>query len=106
MPAERATLAPGTGLAPGLARWSQAEQCRPSCTLMLHALVVGGVELDHVEPAALAVERLEPRRVLVGEPAALEGLGAAADLAEGRQALRGVAAALALHRLHQRRGRW
>ena len=54
------------------------------------------MELDGVEPAALGVEGLEPRRVLVGEPAALEGLGAAADLAEGGQPLGGLAAALAL----------
>jgi hypothetical protein len=35
------------------------------------------VELDHVEPVALAVERLQARRVLVGEPAALEARRAA-----------------------------
>ena len=60
------------------------------------------MELDHIEPAPLAVERPEPRRVFVGEPRALESFSAAANGAERRQALGGMAAALPAHRLDER----
>src|SRR5262245_7603899 len=60
-----------------------------------HALVVGGVEFDHVEPAALGIEGPEPRRVLIGKPAPLEGRGAAAGRPKDFESLHRSAAALA-----------
>ena len=71
-----------------------------------HALVISGMKLDHVEPAALAVEGLQPWRVLVGEPPALEGGGAAAHFTERRQPLDRCAAALAVDGFHGAPGRW
>ena len=51
---------------------------QPLRAARLHAPVVGGMVVNAVEAAALAVVRPEPRRVLVGEPPALECLCAAA----------------------------
>jgi hypothetical protein len=60
------------------------------------------MELDGIEPAPLAVEGLEARRVLVGDPPALESLRAAADGPERREALGGMGGPLAIDRLQQR----
>ena len=79
---------------------------RPSNAAPAHAAahqrVVGRMELDHVEPAPLAVVRAQLRRLLVGEPAALQRLGAAAT-ARSAERSAACAAAFAVHRVNQRR---
>ena len=59
----------------------------PGGEALSEAFVVGRMIFDDVEPPALAIMGLEARRVLVGEPAAIEGLAAAecgAEIVEGR----------------------
>src|SRR3546814_7973477 len=63
----------------------RAVQSRPAAPA--HDLVIGRVELDEVEGKALLVEAAQLRRIVVGEPPQLEGLGAAGGGAEGRQRL-------------------
>ena len=97
---------PARGLVPASARWSQTEQCRPSLHAQRHALVVGGVELDRVAAGGPGVEGLE------AAAGARWRAGRARAPLRCPQARRRpcsrfdrVAAALALDRLHQRRGR-
>ena len=61
-----------------------------------HALVIGRMKLDDVEPPALAVEGFQSWRVLVREPPALEGGRAAARFTECGQPLDRYAAAFAV----------
>src|SRR3546814_5859120 len=77
----------------------RAVQSRPAAPA--HALVIGRVELDEVEGKALLVEAAQLRRIVVGEPPQLEGLGAAGGGAEGRQRLVARCRPLAPHGLLQ-----
>ena len=92
--AARATCAPGRGSRQGSA-------CSAVRDGDVHQLVPGGVELDLVDPVAVAVVGAQDGRVLVRLPAPLERL-AARDLAERAGAVVGPAGALALERLDQR----
>src|SRR5262245_45387210 len=69
----------------------------------LHALVVGRMELDAVEPAAFAVKGSEAGWIVVGKPPPFEGLGAAARGAERAQARHGMHGPFAVDRFHERR---
>ena len=60
--------------------------------------MIGGVEADEIDPAAVAVVGVEFGRVLVGERAALETLGRAEPGAEAAEAVRRPARALAPRR--------
>src|SRR3546814_17207894 len=75
----------------------RAVQSRPAAPA--HDLVIGRVELDEVEGKALLVEAAQLRRIVVGEPPQLEGLGAAGGGAEGRQRLVARCRPLAPHGL-------
>ena len=66
--------------------------------------VVGGVVLDLVDAVPVAVVGAQDGRVLVRVPAPFDGL-AAGDLTERAGAVHNPAGALAVERLHQRRGR-
>ena len=94
-PAARATWAPGCGSRHGSA-------CRPLADVHVHQLVPGGVELDLVDAVAEAVVGAELRRVLVGQPAELDGRGAAGELAHGADPVDREVAALAGDRLDER----
>ena len=48
-----------------------------------HQRVIGGMELDDVDPRAVRIEGLQDRRAGIGDAAELEGLGRAPDLAMG-----------------------
>ena len=64
-----------------------------------HQLVPGGVELDLVDPVAVAIVGAELRRVLVRLPAQLDHVGASGDLAGLGDPLLGPAGALPAHGL-------
>ena len=68
-----------------------------------HQLVPGGMERDLVDPVAEAVVAAQHRRVLVGLLAEPEGRGLAEPGAEPREPGLAPVAALARHRLAQRR---
>ena len=93
--AARTTCAPGCGLAPGqavdLALDRAAQQPVP-----------GRVELDLVDPVAVAVVGAQDRLVALGAPAVLARLDAPGDRAGLAGAVDAPAAALALERLLQR----
>ena len=65
------------------------------------------MKLDDVEPAALAVEGLQARRVFVGKPPAAAKASALPQICtKCRQALGRCAAAFAVDGLHQRPVAW
>ena len=78
----------GLGLAPG-------QRVQAVGDVHRHQLVPGRVELDLVDPVAEAVVGAELRRVLVRQPAELDRLGAAGDLADGADRVDREVAALA-----------
>ena len=65
--------------------------------------MIGGVKADEIDPAPVAVVRVEFGRVLVGERAQFEEFGRAGARPERLQPVRRPAGALALDRRLQRR---
>src|SRR5947209_19909930 len=66
-----------------------------------HQLVPGRVELHLVHPVAVAVERAQPRREVVRQPAPLLRLRTAGAAAERDQIVEGPLRSVALHAFHE-----
>ena len=91
----------GHRLASGLAQMLPHLSVQALPAARLHESVVGRMEFDHIEPAALPVETLEAWWMLVGEAAQLRHLTAAALGAKRGQALDSALATFPHHRFPQ-----